>query len=119
MSDIWPIVGICSLEPLQVHFLLIGNREERTTFFLDKTIQELSLQIPTWSAERLKFVLMVNDRWVSCYTFEIEKSSRGRFKVTIGFINNEPHIMHGEGLCRRVGIRNAFTVEQAILELQG
>jgi len=118
MSDIWPIVEICSTQPLQVHFLLIGNQEERTTFCLDNKVQELFFKIQTCNAERLKFALMVNDLWVSCYTFEIEKSSLGRFAVLIEFFNEEPRISYGGGLCRRVGRRNAFTLEQAIQELQ-
>ena len=119
MSDIWPIVEICSTQPLQVHFLLIGNQEERTTFCLDNKVQELSFQIQTCSIERLKFALMVDNRWVRCYTFEIEKSSLGRFAVLIEFFDEKPRISYGEELCKRVGIRNAFTLEQAIRELQG
>jgi len=118
MSDIWPTVEICSTQPLQVHFLLISNQEERTTFCLDNKVQELSFQIQTCSIERLKFALMVDNRWVRCYTFEIEKSRSGIFGVLIEFFNEEPRISYGGGLCRRVGARNAFTLEQAIQELQ-
>jgi len=119
MSNIWPAVDICSTHPLQVHFLLIGNHEERTTFCLDNKVQELSFRIQTCSAERLKFALMVSDRWVCCYTFEIKKSSPERFAVLIEFFDEKPRIYYGEELCKRVDIRYAFTIEQAIRDLQG